>query len=197
MVKVQAERGSNLLGARLCAAVFVVLAVVPFVLNEPVRRVEAAVVGWVAQGVLGVDVTLAPVGAVLGVGAGTQSYFQMTVSMACSVVLLTAPLFALAAVLLATGRAPVRRGVLAAALGAVGLELTNTVRLVLIMWMTRRTGLEGFGWAHTVYGSLIVLAGLILVILAFVLVATGRRRARRVAPRSPRLRDGGGGGPRA
>lgn len=163
------------------AALFVVAVIALLMSQDWSRRLEAGIAEFFIGSILGVGSQLAPTGTELTVGAGTQMIFTLDVSFACSVVLLLIPLMALAAALLASGRASIFRTVPAVLVGAGALLALNACRFLMIAALTHATGLEGYGWAHTVYGSMLVLIGLAIVLMAFVKVVSGSRKERQSA----------------
>jgi exosortase/archaeosortase family protein len=90
--------------------------------------------------------------------------------------MLLVPLGLVASAMLFTGRASVARAVPAFLIGVAGLFAVNAARLLLISGMTHSEHLEGFGWAHTIYGSVVALVGLAAVLVGFVWFVTGSRR---------------------
>jgi exosortase/archaeosortase family protein len=145
--------------------------------QEQSRRVEAIIAGWAIEVVLGVGAQVSSVESLITIGAGTQHIFTVDVSFACSVTLLLTPFILIAAGMVISGRATVSRTVPALIVGSVGLVLINAVRFILIAAMTLAEGLAGFGWAHTIVGSALVIVGLVLIeVLFFLLVTRTKRR---------------------
>lgn len=147
--------------------------------QEQSRRLEAIVAGWAVEHLLGVGTEVSSTGSSLTVGVQTQHIFTVEVSFACSVTLLFAPFFLIAAGMLACGRTSVMRSIVPLVIGSVGLIVINALRFVLIAAFTRSSNLVGFGWAHTIYGSVLVLVGLIAIEVLFVFLVTRTRTPRR------------------
>ncbi|UGS24967.1 archaeosortase/exosortase family protein [Microbacterium resistens] len=164
-------------GAWVFAILLVTASVGLFLTLDASQRFEARIAEMAIAAVLDTGTRIDADGTSVLVGLGGHRAFALHIGIACSVVLLIVPFLLVAAAMLASGRASVWRAIPAVVLGAALLLAVNAARLVLIAHLTMQDGLDGFGWAHTVYGSAVVLVGLILVILAFLAVmAIGRRR---------------------
>lgn len=137
---------------------------------------ETAIAQWMIEHVLGLGTALDDTGRVLTIGVGSSTIFSIQLVVACSFFMLVIPLGLVAGLMLASGRASVIRAIPAFLLGAAGLLAVNAARLLLIASMTHSRHLEGFGWSHTIYGSMIALAGLALVLVGFVWFVTGPRQ---------------------
>lgn len=173
----QTDRNRATVGGRIVAVLLVLASVGLFVSLDAAQHFEARIAEVAISAVLDTGTRIGSDGTSVLVGIGGARAFTLQISIACSVVLLLVPFFLVAAAMLASGRASVWRAVPAVIGGALLLLAVNAARLVLIAHMTMQDGLDGFGWAHTVYGSAVVLVGLILVIIAFIaIMAAGRRR---------------------
>ena len=161
------------------AALLAGAAVALVVLLEKAVQVEAHVFAHAIPAVLGTSAVLGD-HATLTIGAGGPMLFSMTVGLACSIVLLLVPFLLIAAALLSAGRISVLRAVFAVAVGAVLLEAVNTARVVVIAALTIGDGVNGFGWGHTLVGSVIVLAGLLLTTVGMLWIAARGRRGQAV-----------------
>jgi hypothetical protein len=161
------------------AALLAGAAVALVVLLERAVQVEAHVFAHAIPAVIGASAALGD-HATLTIGAGGPMLFSMTVGLACSIVLLLVPFLLIAAALLSAGRIGVLRAVVAVAVGAVLLEAVNTVRVVVIAALTLGDGVNGFGWGHTLVGSVIVLAGLLLTTVGMLWIAARGRRGQAV-----------------
>lgn len=177
--RMDARRGSFL--QKLAAALLLLGVAALFASLDWSRRLEASIAEWSIGAVLRVGSDLAPEGTRLTVGAGSHTIFTLDVSIACSVVLLLTPLLLVAAALLVTGRASLLRTLPAVVFGALMLLAINAARFVLIASMTLNDGLAGYGWAHTVYGSIIALVGLAIVLVGFIRIVAGGAQARKGA----------------
>lgn len=143
---------------------------------DTVQVFESNVAARLIEAVLGVDARVA--GPVITVGLGSQHVFAMQVTAACSVVPLSVPLFLVAVTMLVTGRGSIVRTIPSLVAACVLLLAINAARFTVIAAMTRADGLDGFGWAHTFWGSLIALVGLTTVTLGYVAAVSNRRRTR-------------------
>lgn len=167
-------------GGWIFAVLLVAASIGMFLIIDIAQRFEARIAAAAIRVALdtGTRITLDGTSVLVGIG-GTRA-FTLTLGIACSVVLILVPFLLVAAGMLASGRASVWRTLPAVIVGATVLLLVNAVRTVLIARLTMDGGLDGFGWAHTVYGSAIALAGLVFVIVTFVAVMSiGRRNRRR------------------
>lgn len=167
-------------GGWVFAAILLIISIGLFVVLDSAVRFETRLSQWAIGLALDTGTRIAGDGTSLLVGLGGARAFTLQIGIACSVVLILVPFLLVAAAMLASGRASVLRTIPAVIVGTAALFVVNLVRMVLIADLTMKDGLEGFGWAHTVYGSAIVLVGLIVVIVVFIAVMSiGRRRARR------------------
>lgn len=165
--------------AQWAAAALLLLAIAALLLSQDwSRRLEAGIAEFSIRHILNIGSQLAPTGTELTVGAGSQTIFTLDVSFACSVVLLLTPLMALAAALLASGRASILRTLPTVLVCATALLTLNACRFLLIAALTHTAGLDGYGWAHTVYGSMLVLVGLAIILMTFVKVVSHTRKKR-------------------
>lgn len=166
-------------GGWIFAAVLLITSIGLFLVLDAAQRAEARIAEWAIATVLNTGTRVTGDGMSVLVGIGGTRAFTLQIGIACSVVLILVPFLLIAAAMLASGRASVWRAIPAVIIGALALLAINAARLVLIAHLTMQDGLDGFGWAHTVYGSAVVLIGLVLVIVAFIVVmAIGRRRGR-------------------
>lgn len=161
------------------AALLAGAAVALVVLLERAVHLEAHLFAHAIPALLGASAVLGD-HATLTIGAGGPMLFSMTVGLACSIVLLLVPFLLIAAALLSAGRISVPRALFAVAVGAVLLEAVNTVRVVVIAALTLGDGVSGFGWGHTLVGSVIVLAGLLLTTVGMLWIAARGRSGRAV-----------------
>lgn len=167
-------------GGWIFAAILVMVSIGLFVVLDAAVRFETRLSQWAISTVLSTGTRITGDGTSLLVGLGGTRAFTLQIGIACSVVLILVPFLLVAAAMLASGRASVLRTIPAVIVGTAALFVVNLVRMVLIARLTMDDGLDGFGWAHTVYGSAIVLVGLIVVIVVFIAVMSiGRRRPRR------------------
>ncbi|MDH6544039.1 archaeosortase/exosortase family protein [Streptomyces sp. SPB4] len=142
------------------------------------RACETRLAAHVVHRALGTRTTLLPEGDVFFFDAGTGRDQGLRLTLACSVVLLLVPLLLTGAAVLATGRGGPARVTAAAGVAALLLVVLNQVRLVMIVAATRRWGDTGFGWAHGVLGSCIVLAGLAVTFRLFFRMVVRARHGR-------------------
>lgn len=165
------------------AVVLVLVSIALFVFLETAVRFETQLAQWAISAALDTGTRVTGDGTSLLVGIGGTRAFTLRVGIACSVVLILVPFLLVAAAMLASGRASAMRALPAVVIGAAALVAVNMARLVLIAFVTMKDGLDGFGWAHTVYGSAVALIGLTLVTAAFIgVMAIGRRRSREKTP---------------
>lgn len=146
-----------------------------FTFNEWFRSVEAAlgeyVVGLTTTGTTSLDWDQA----VTYFGLGTQHAMGLRITAGCSSAMLIIPLLLVGAGFMLSRRSTVARILAGTAVGAALLVLTNQLRFGLIASFSQKWGYEGFGWAHTVVGSLVSLVGVAVSVTVLLLVAMRRR----------------------
>ena len=167
-------------GPRTFAGVGALSATALLLLSEGwYRGVEAALAGRALSGLLGFPVMISrPLRTVFFAfdGTGPAHMLGLQVTLGCSSDLLLAPVLLFTGVLLLFGRSSAPRVLLAALIAASVVVLVNTLRLMLIAVLVDWWGVEtGFGWGHTLFGSVLTLAGMAVALGVFV-VAVGRDR---------------------
>lgn len=118
---------------------------------------------------------------------GARHLLGLTVSMGCSSVFLLAPMLILTGVLAAySGKSLARIGA-AAAVAAVVFVMVNLLRLVMISALMVWWGVQtGFGWGHTLFGSILTLIGMAGAAAVYYLIVSREIRFRvRRERRSP------------
>jgi exosortase/archaeosortase family protein len=112
-------------------------------------------------------------------GTGPSHMLGLQITLGCSSVLLLAPIVLLTGVLLSLRNVSALRVLLAAAIAASLVVFINVLRLVMIAAMVDWWGVQaGFGWGHTLFGSVLMLLGLAAALGSFVLVLGHRGRGR-------------------
>ncbi|MFE7975696.1 archaeosortase/exosortase family protein [Streptomyces shenzhenensis] len=148
-----------------------------FAFNGWFRSVEAAmgeyVLGLVTTGTTALNWDQA----VTFFGLGTQHAMGLRITAGCSSAMLIIPLLLVGAGFMLSRRSTVARILAGTAIGAALLVVTNQLRFGLIAWFSQEWGYEGFGWAHTVVGSLVSLVGVALSVTVLLLVAMRRRES--------------------
>ncbi|WP_164992578.1 archaeosortase/exosortase family protein [Streptomyces sp. L2] len=147
-----------------------------FGFNEWFRSAEAAagvhVIGLVTTGTTLLDWDEA----VTFFGLGTPHAMGLRITAGCSSAMLIIPLLLVGAGFMLSRRSTVPRILAGTGIGAILLVITNQVRIGLIASFSQKWGSEGFGWAHTVVGSLLSLVGVAASVTALLLVAMRRRK---------------------
>jgi len=171
-----AQRG----GPRTFAGVAALSAALLLLLSQGwYRGVEAALAGHALSGLLGFPVMISrPLRTVFFAfhGTGPAHMLGLQVTLGCSSDLLLAPVLLFTGLLLLFGHSSASRVLLAASVAAAVVVLVNTLRLILIALLVDWWGVEtGFGWGHTLFGSVLTLAGMAVALGVFV-VAVGRER---------------------
>ena len=179
--------------ARVLAAVPVAALAVAVVLTmDRFRHGEALLTAWVLENVLGRPATVPSAEAVFyyqSVPGVIPVWGGFTVTDECSAAWFVGGVLAMTALLLAGWRRARAGRLLVASLVTIPLlVVVNTARMVLITEATARWGEAGFGWSHTVGGSILMIATLCLGALLFIRIAllraprpTGAVRHRRDA----------------
>lgn len=167
----------RLAGVLLCA-----LAVLAVVYQTWYRGVEAALAGGAVSHWLGFPVIVARSQQTMFFafhGTGTAHMLGFQVTLGCSSDLLVAPLLLFTGLLLIVGQIPLSRVLLAMASAGGIVVVVNVLRLVMIAMMVNWWGAEaGFGWGHTLFGSVLTLAGMAAAMFACVFVLNRGRKAR-------------------
>jgi exosortase/archaeosortase family protein len=117
---------------------------------------------------------------VFAYGSGDARHMLgLTVSLGCSSVFLLAPILMLTGILAAYSSKPLLRlGVAAAAAAAVFLA-ANLLRLVMIAALMDWWGIQaGFGWGHTLFGSILTLLGMAAASAVYYLLVRQQDRLR-------------------
>ena len=185
---IKVQRKASVLG--WAVGIALMIGMVALLLSEQLMREgETRLLQETLGFFLGLKSTLSPAGTAISIGAGTQAYFTMVVSTGCSVVLLMIPLVLVAALMLVTGRSTAARIIPTLVVSVGALLALNQLRFVLITVMTRQGGLAAFEWAHTVIGSVLVLAGLSAIIVFFIRVVSRQK----IQPRARQRQSGGSG----
>jgi exosortase/archaeosortase family protein len=150
------------------AAVGVGLAFVVF--NGLVRNVEALItshiVGWISH----MDTWVVYSNhAVYWFGdSNAAAPGGVVVTGECSSALLIAGLLGVGAIVMRSPRFPQKRVAAALAVSAAVLFVLNLARILLIGWATSRWGYNGYDWAHTIVGSLLVVITVVTAVAVFV-----------------------------
>jgi exosortase/archaeosortase family protein len=159
-------------------------AVVLLVRETWYRGVEAAVAGDTIKDWLGYPVLIARARQTVFFafhGTGPAHMLGLQVTLGCSSDLLLIPILLTTGILLCVGPASPVRVLFAAAMAAVIVVLVNMLRLVMIAALVSSWGVPaGFGWGHTLFGSVLTLFGMFAALVAFVLVLGRARGARGV-----------------
>lgn len=160
------------------------LAVLLVVRETWYRGVEAAVAGDTIKDWLGYPVLIARARQTVFFafhGTGAAHMLGLEVTLGCSSDLLLIPILLTTGILLCVGPASPLRVLAAAAMAAAIVVLINMLRLVMIAALVSSWGVPaGFGWGHTLFGSVLTLLGMFAALAAFVLVLGRARGARGV-----------------
>ncbi|MCX5201431.1 exosortase/archaeosortase family protein [Streptomyces sp. NBC_00237] len=147
---------------RSALAVAMVVCAFAAVLGEAYyRRYEAHIGGFLVQELLGAFVHIDPNRPDFYFKLG-ESVMGLRISYGCSTSILVFPVL-LSSALCLRGRGNVGRVLLATGVAIAIVFITNCVRLLVIAQFVGNWGtLAGFGWGHTVVGSLVVLVGIVV-----------------------------------
>jgi exosortase/archaeosortase family protein len=167
---------------RLLAALSLVAVGVGVLLaEERLRFAEAALTAWALHGALGRPsrtLTTDPVFLYQQVAGDDTSWAGLAVTPACTAAFYVGGVLVVGGLLLLSRRNSVPR-VAAAVLAAVALlVVVNTGRMILIAEAQARWGEQGFGWTHTVVGSVLMvvtLGGCAVLFARLGLLRRGRR----------------------
>jgi exosortase/archaeosortase family protein len=177
-----ARRRTRSVPRRLAGTLLCVLAVLAVVYETWYRGMEAALAGDAVGQWLGFPVVVARAQQTMFFafhGTGNAHMLGFQVTLGCSSDLLVAPLLLFTGLLLILGQIPPSRVLLAMASAAAIVIIVNVLRLVMIAMMVDWWGVQtGFGWGHTLFGSVLTLAGMAAAMAACVFVLNRGRRAR-------------------
>lgn len=148
------------------------------------RGVEAAMAGHTISSWLGYRVLVARARQTVFFafhGTGSAHMLGLQITLGCSSDLLLIPILLTTGILLCVGPASPLRVLAAATMAAAIIVLINMLRLVMIAALVSSWGVPaGFGWGHTLFGSVLTLFGMFAALVAFVLVLGRARGARGV-----------------
>lgn len=158
--------------------VLIAVAALTMVFIDTTRTWEAVASAWILDTIVGLSAFAV---------AGEPEIFLLadppwilTISLGCAVGFIVAPFLAIAAVLSTSGRFAPTRMIAGILLACVVVVIINQVRVVSIGWALVEHGAGGYGWMHTVGGSLMSLVGIAVALLVLWRVGmTGPRRSRR------------------
>ncbi|NMM86413.1 hypothetical protein B2J88_50830 [Rhodococcus sp. SRB_17] len=152
---------------------------------------QSAFRGWEAglaallNGIVGAPTKWTRGSDVFYVGIGTNKVFALQLVTGCSTALLIIPMLLLAAVYVHFGRVRLVHMMIGLLLSCAAMLTVNMIRLVVVGVYTVHSGRSGFELAHTIIGSLIVLAGGAATLLLF---SRWISRASTVAADAPPIR---------
>ncbi|GGP92602.1 hypothetical protein [Streptomyces melanogenes] len=124
-------------------------------------------------------------------GLGTDEMFGLRISNGCSAALLVLPILVFATVMLLGHRGRVLDIMVGLTVAVAFIIAFNQARLGVIAWSSVHWGMEGFGWSHTIAGSLISLVGVAIATVTFFGTSIGlpRKAVRAVKARTNRLHE--------
>jgi len=166
---------------RLAALSLVAAGIVTFLTEERLRFAESALTAWALQGPLGRPsrtLTTDPVFLYQQVPGDDSSWAGLVVTTACTAVFYVGGVLVLGGLLLLSRRTSVPRVAAAVLAAGVLLVVVNTCRMVLIAEAQARWGAQGFGWTHTVVGSVLMIATLGVCAVLFARLGLLRRGRR-------------------
>jgi exosortase/archaeosortase family protein len=167
------------------------IAVILAAFESRVRVVEANIAAWIVGHTL-TDQTavIMSQGSPAFVFDINHHWYGIRLTIECSIAFYIAALVALAAVLLLLPRTSVARVLLAAGLGTIGLFVLNQIRLEMLAFALGRMNKEAFNWAHSLFGSVLMLIGVALCLLLFLRMSFRREANPRHRGAEDRLADG-------
>lgn len=148
---------------RLAALSLIAAGVGVLLAEERLRFAESALTAWTLQGLLGRPartLTTDPVFLYQQVPGDDTSWAGLVVTTACTSVFYLGGVLLLGGLLLLSRRTSVPRVAAAVLAAGVLLVVVNTARMLLIAEAQARWGAQGFGWTHTVVGSVLMIATL-------------------------------------
>lgn len=110
---------------------------------------------------------------------GTKHMLGLNVSLGCSSVFLLAPMLMITGIMAAYSARPLVKLGFAAAAAAVVFIAVNLLRLVMIAGLMVWWGVQtGFGWGHTLFGSILTLVGMAAASAVYYLIVSREWRPR-------------------
>jgi exosortase/archaeosortase family protein len=150
--------------------------------NLRFRLFEAWLSGHVIGLLTSVRAGAVPGAPIIWFDSGSHRNIAMFITPECTVATLIIPFLAGTA-LIVWYQSRLARPSAALAMAAVLLVAVNQLRLLTIACLVLAMGeSSGFYWGHTIVGSLITVFGVAFVFCAYILLAAGRRAARRLGP---------------
>jgi exosortase/archaeosortase family protein len=149
--------------------------------NLRFRIFEAWLSGHVIRLVTSVQAGAVPGAPMVWFTSGSRS-LSMFITPECTVATLIIP-FLVGTALIIWHQCRLARPAAALAIAAILLVAVNQLRLLTIAGLVLALGdSSGFYWGHTIVGSLITVFGVAFVFCSYILIAAGRREARRLRP---------------
>ena len=165
-------RGSRL----LVAAPLVGLAAAMMVRSTGVRGFEAELCAWVLHAVSGTTTMAMPKYRQFLWNIGTPHPYGIWITADCSSAFSVGPLLVLAAASVCSQRFASSRVLMATVVAAAVLFTVNVLRIVGIALATSAWGQQtGYGWTHTVAGSLVTILGAMTALALFAWILFGGR----------------------
>ncbi|NUU05975.1 hypothetical protein [Leifsonia sp. C5G2] len=140
--------------------------------QQQAREIEVAVVVTLLRPVLGESVSAGADAIVLRLSE--LHYWCLRITAECTTLVFIVPMLLFAVATLLFTRVPVRRWLAASALGLLLVVVVNLFRLGLIVVSTLSWDRVGYEWSHTVVGTLVALAGVVVAALATLRILNGR-----------------------
>lgn len=170
-----------LTAVRILLGLAVVALGIAFLLTErSARWVEAQLGAWSVDTVFAKD-ALASMSsgnpAVVFLAGG--DWLAMRITIECSIALYAGSIVIFGGLLLMLPRLRTVRVVVATAIGVALMILLNQVRIVGLAWVFAEHGREGFEWAHSLGGSFLMTAGLVVSLGVFLAIVPRRRKRKR------------------
>jgi exosortase/archaeosortase family protein len=177
-------RGEQLLLGLMMAAGSAALSAIVLKEATAVRDFEAWLSGRVVPLLTGINAGSYGHSPVIWFAFRPDRYLGLSITPDCTVDALIVP-FTVVTAWVIWRQVRLMRPLLALALAVGLLFVMNQVRLLLIVALTVHFGYKnGFYWGHTLIGSLITVFGVVLIFVAYALIAVRRKgsRARREGP---------------
>lgn len=150
--------GNNRIIRWLLATLYVAVAAWSVFALHTSRSIEGGASAWVMNHLFGMDVQHTPGNPTIVVHS--QEPFILLISPECAVAYIVAPLLVVAALLTIARRFNPFRIALATAISTAVVVAVNQVRISAVGMAMANWGSEGYGWMHTVGGSVMTLLGI-------------------------------------
>jgi len=139
--------------------------------HRAVASIDATAVGWILQFIDIGEILVVSQNQAVYWAAGLPTMMGVQVTTECTSAFLVGPAMIVGGLIGLTGRFGAIRTLVAILFASIVVVAANWTRITLIAWATASFGIEGgYSWSHTIVGSLIALAGVLLGLVGGVIL---------------------------